>query len=274
MKVSKTRSSRFSAVLRIATIMVVGALGLGLGALISPARMALAQTASLDIETTETVTGHTRTDRTAREAWGLDETDWKRYQDLMTGPSGLWYSHLAPTMVLGINASSETERMRFARLVWEQEQARLDALFAFNRAYQTIARTDRSRPGFSLFEEQLLQSPLPAPARTSGQEDRIQAFVSPDCPQCEEGIRALTASGRSFDVYIIGADDDREIRAMAMRARVPIERVVERSITLNHAPGERLFRAGYRTEDLPLFFADRDLRSPVPLQTLLGGSRE
>ena len=270
MKVAKTCSSRFSAARWTALAMVVGALGLGM--LIAHKHAALAQTATLDLETTETVTGRIRTERTVREAWGLDETDWQRYQVLMEGPSGLWYAHLAPAMVLGINAGSETERMRFARLVWEQEQARLDALFAFNRAYQSIARTDRNRPGFSLFEEQLLRSPLPPPEETAVHGTRIQAFVAPGCPHCEDAIRALTASGRSFDVYVIGAGDDREIRAMARRAGIPVERVVERSITLNHAPGDRLVRAGHRIEDLPLFFTSRNLRSPVPLSMLAGGT--
>ncbi len=96
-------------------------------------------------ESTNTESVNTRIRRierneTHRQAWGLSETDWSRYQDLLSGPSGLWYSHLAPTVVLGINAESDAERQRFAQIVWEQEQQRLDNLFAFNRAYQQVTR--------------------------------------------------------------------------------------------------------------------------------------
>jgi len=215
----------------------------------------------------ETVTGQVDAGETGREAWGLSEADWESYQVLMKGPSGLWYPRLAPAMVLGINARTEAERRRYARMVWEQEKARLDALLAFNRAYQDIARSDRSRPGFSFFDALALpQSPVLQPrAAVAG---RISAFVTPDCPECERQIRELTALGRPFDVYVVGAGSDRDIRIWAQRAGIPVERVVSRAITLNHDSGRLMRRAGHDISDLPLFFAGRNLSTPVSLHGL------
>ncbi len=210
---------------------------------------------------------------TSRQAWGLSEADWSRYRDLMSGPSGLWYSHLAPTVVLGINAESDAGRQRFARIVWEQEQQRLDNLFAFNRAYQQVARNARSQPGFSLFEEQLLQSPRFSsnPPSHASATSRITAFVRPDCPQCDRDIRLLVAVGKPMDIYVVGVQSDREIRNWATRVDIPLERVVNRSITLNHDSRNRLGRAGYPASSLPLFFANSDRDTPIDPESLLQG---
>lgn len=224
-------------------------------------------TAFTQTEISETATDPVRSGESGRKAWGLSEADWGRYRILMNGPSGLWYAHVAPAVVLGINARSEAERRRYARMVWEQEQARLDALLAFNRAYQEIARTERGRPGFSLFDEAALPQSRVRQHRTAV-TGRITAFVAPDCPQCERQIRELTALGRSFDVYVVGADSDRDIRIWAQRAGIPVERVFSRSITLNHDAANRLEQSGWGRSDLPLFFADRELESPVSLHSL------
>jgi len=204
---------------------------------------------------------------------GLSQADWEACRTLMSGPSGLWYPHLAPAMVLGINARTDGERQRFARMVWERERQRLDALFAFSRSYQQVVRTERSRPGFSFFEETLLQPPPQDLARSGPDTGRIAAFVSPDCPTCDSGIRDLVASGRPFDVYVTDAGTDREIRLWARRAGIPPDRVVSRSITLNHASRSLLARTGYWPRDLPLFLAGSPDGTPVSLQSLPEGTR-
>lgn len=260
----------FRTALKAVLVLAVG-VGSGIATVAQVNHEALAQTVSFgETEITATATGRVRTDELGRAAWGLSETDWESYRVLMAGPSGLWYSRLAPAMVLGINARTEAERMRFARIVWEQEKTRLDDLFAFNRAYQQIARAARRRPGFSVFEERLLQSPLPPAGQAGAAGGRITAFVMPDCENCASQVRRLTATGRPFDVFVVGADSDREIRAWASRAGIPVARVVSRSITLNHASGNRLRRAGHQPADLPLFFTGHDLQAPVPLQALTG----
>jgi len=232
------------------------------------------ETSSGELSATEVVSTEIRnieSDRTERMAWGLSETDWSRYRRLMSGPSGLWYSHLAPTVVLGINAESDAERQRFARIVFEQERQRLDDLFAFNRAYQQVARNARNHPGFSLFEEQLLHSPLRSSSPLSGvaAPDRITAFVGVNCPQCDRDIHMLTAAGKGMDIYVVGADSDQEIRTWASRVGIPVERVVNRSITLNHGALNLLDNAGHQARNLPLFFTDSRLETPADPASLL-----
>ncbi len=222
-----------------------------------------------NVITPETSIGHVDLDEVHHKAWGLSETDWNTYRKLMSGPSGHWYPNLVPAMVLGINAQTDTERLRFARIVWEQETQRLDALFAFNRSYQQVARTERNRPDFSFFEETLLQSPLQSSAQTGTLSTRITAFVGLDCPSCNNQIKTLLNSGRPFDLYMVGAESDRQIRIWARQVGIPAKQVANRAITLNHDIDNQLSQLGYQTKDLPLFFVGSELSDPVDLQSLL-----
>lgn len=249
------------------------------------------ETPAADIRITETrrtatVLGRpdiARTDiaRTGREAWGLSETDWNAYLELMEGPSGLWYAHLDPVFVLGINAATEAERDRFARMVYEQERRRIDALLAFNRAYQRIARAERGNPGFDFFDDRLL-SPSAAAGPGTGNAGmtalidraldsppaRIQLFVARDCERCAHAARTLATSGRELDIRYVGARSDGEISRWARAAGIPPERVRDRSVTLNHARDE-LAQTGRAVAGFPILFPDASLGSPVTLEAAL-----
>ena len=221
-----------------------------------------------DTEIVETVPGRVPLTETGRRSWGLSETDWETYVDLMSGPAGLWYPHLAPAFVLGLFSTSDADRDRYARIVYDQERQRLDDLFAFNRAYARIAREDRARPGFSFFVE---PGPVTGPSVLESIPARILAFVGPDCPRCDHAVRNLASSGQAFDIYYIGAKNNREISLWARDAGLPVSRVRDRSITLNHDAGA-LARAGLDAAALPVLFRDPSLRSPMTLDAVLAGA--
>ena len=228
----------------------------------------------VETEIVETEPGRDALTETARRAWGLSETDWQTYTDLMNGPAGLWYSHLAPAFVLGLYAETEPERERFARIVHEQERRRLDALFAFNRAYSRISRAERARPGFRFFGDfdppgnMSAFSSLSAPSIRDAMPARILAFVGPDCPGCERTVRHLAASGRAFDIYYVGARSNGEISRWARNVGLSASRVLDRTITLNHDAGA-LARAGLGRSDLPVLFRDPTLSARVSLESAL-----
>ncbi len=231
------------------------------------AQEATIQTRIGNTEVIETTKSHVIVTESGREAWGLSETDWSTYTSLMQGPSGLWYSRLAPAFVLGINAKSESERERFARIVYEQERRRLDDLFAFNRAYQRIARAERSTLGFSYFGE---FGDLAGNSFSGTFPARILVFVGPDCPRCDQSILDLVVARRPFDIYYVGAGSNAEISRWARRIGLPPSRVRDRSITLNHDRGA-LARAGMNRSDLPVLFHDPSLRTFASLKDMIRG---
>ena len=188
--------------------------------------------------------------------WGIGETDWQRYRELMRGPAGLHYRRLSPAFVLGLHAETDADRDRWARVVYEEERRRLDRLFDFNRAYNRIARAERAREGFSFFDDRHLE-PAGFGARRAGAV-RPVIFVSGACAACDAQVRRLAASGKAFDIYYVGAVGNQEVSAWARRIELPVAAVTARRITLNHDQGD-LARAGHGSRDLPVLFADADL---------------
>ena len=229
------------------------------------AQEAIPESTALETGIVETAIGRVAITESSRQAWGLSETDWATYTTLMEGPAALWYPHVSPAIVLGINAASDSERKRFARIVYDQETRRLDALFAFSRAYDDIARARMEEPGFSFFRD-IAKAGLPASLAPS--RSRILAFVGPDCPRCDSAVLELAAGGRPIDIYYVGARSDREISRWARNVGLPVARVRNRSITLNHDRGV-LARAG--VSSLPAFFNDPALNNPVTLEAVLAG---
>lgn len=201
------------------------------------------------------------------ENWGIEETDWQRYQELMRGHAGLHYRHLSPAFVLGLHAETDNARERWARVVWEEERRRLDQLFSFNRAYNRIARAERAREGFSFFEQQYLEQPTGFTRARSG-TDRPLIFVSGGCSDCDRQVRDLAKRRKAFDIYFVGATTDREISRWARRIALPAAEVASQRITLNHDQGA-LARAGYGPADLPVLFADERLDRAVTLREVL-----
>lgn len=91
-----------------------------------------------------TVTENTVTQTTVygtSKEWGLTETEWARYQQLMQGPSGLWYRQLSPAAVLGLQASNPEDEKHFAEVYAEQEHQKVAHELAFNQAaFQAMRR--------------------------------------------------------------------------------------------------------------------------------------
>jgi len=76
------------------------------------------RTRTSHIESVRTAeTGLPRTDIARAQAWGISETEWRRYASLMQGIRGsLSPEIISPLEVLGIHARDEAERRRYAEL--------------------------------------------------------------------------------------------------------------------------------------------------------------
>lgn len=79
-------------------------------------------------------------------------------------------------------------------------------------------------------------APQASPAvRGSG---RLAVFVTDSCAACTERVQALQSAGQTFDLYLIGSqNDDARIRRWAVLAGVDPAKVHGRQITLNHDAG-------------------------------------
>lgn len=175
--------------------------------------------------------------RSARD-WGLRPEEWVRYRTLMQGPLGILSPHLDPLTALGIEARSNAEREHYADLEVRMEGERVAKLLAYQRTYDAAWRRlyPTLRPmGFAA-------SPRASNDVKSAQ--RLAVFVKDPCPACVAQVQALEAQGQAFDVYMVGLQDDTQLRAWAARAHLDPARVRAGIITLNHDAGRWLAIGG------------------------------
>jgi integrating conjugative element protein (TIGR03759 family) len=205
-----------------------------------------AEPPSQGIQTSRTET--VRTDQTKlspsdisrAQAWGLTETEWRRYETLMQGiRSSVSPATISPLEVLGIHARDEAERRRFAELwaqaMWEDAER----ILAFQRAYVEAGR--RLFPGVLLIDPSRLPE---KEEQTTGLEpqDRVLFFTRPDCDPCDALLVRLLAridQIAGIDMYLAGIDpgDDKAVRAWAARHGIDPEWVRTRKVTLNFEAG-------------------------------------
>lgn len=206
-------------------------------------------------------TASTQLSRTAEQnasIWGLEPDDWKRYETIMEGPRGYWSPGLDPLTVLGIEARTDAERMRYARLQVVAEFNRVEAELAYQRAYDQafkeqfpdtmlIGDTQSSEPSF-------LKNQLPP----GGLKDvPVTLFVSLNCAKCDAAVTKATANQQRVDVYVIGAPNDAAIRTWAAKVGIQPQQVQRRQVTLNHNKEELKLVTGQDTitlQQLPLAF--------------------
>ncbi|EAS0616004.1 TIGR03759 family integrating conjugative element protein [Salmonella enterica subsp. enterica serovar Dahomey] len=187
----------------------------------------------------ETVTSQvqqTQTDNSARESavWGLSDTQWQQYRDVMKGPRGVQSPGIDPVMALGLESESAAERRQMAELWVKQEYRRVEKELAFQR--EVDAAWKRLYPGVL---------PVNMGNATGVAHDthgRLALFVRREsCPQCDARLSAVLADNRPVDIYLVdsGGSDD-VIRQWALAHHISVDKVRSRQVTLNHDNGNWL----------------------------------
>lgn len=194
--------------------------------------------------------------RADAKAWGLNEQELDRYEQLMDGARGIWSPNLDPVTALGIEAETEQERRRYAELLVEIEKARVERELAFQRAYdEAWARlypndmpinpflaNDDGQGSVSFFPE------------SGASVSRLSVHVAAEgCVSCEETIGQLLGSGVPMDIFVIDTDgNDNLLRSWAREQSIPVSRVQSREITLNH--GQAKPALGVTLDSVPQVF--------------------
>ncbi len=209
--------------------------------------VAVAQGSATRSETTLTETRQTPLSASELErarTWSLNETDWRRYQNLMQGIRGsVSPATLSPIEVLGIHARDEAERRQFAERWAIAMHEDAERILKFQRAYD--AATERLYPGQQLIDTAVLYGGK-AQANELLPTDRILVRAALDCPSCDAMLgKALQRLDdvAGIDVYVVNATESEQgqIRNWARAQGIQPEWVRARRVTLNidrPAPGE------------------------------------
>ena len=201
--------------------------------------LALAQntpaTDSRIVSSHENPTRDTTLDEHRAREWGLQPDEWVRYRQLMQGPLGIHSPNLDPLTTLGIEARTDEERRHYAELQVQAEAYRVEKMLAYQRAYD--AAWQRLYP--SLQRVDLAGTSITGSGDLSSV--RLAVFVKEGCPPCERRVRQLQAEGAAFDLYMVGSrQEDARIRQWATRVGIDPDKVLERTIALNHDGGRWL----------------------------------
>lgn len=192
------------------------------------------------------------------KAWGLDTKEWDRYEAIMQGPRGIWSPGLDPLTVLGIEAKSNAERMRYARLQAVVEHDRAEAELAYQKVYDRAFKD--LYPEVMLIGEAEPSFLKNQPPSLLLEQTPTTLFVSLNCASCDTVARKLASksSRERVDIYVIGTEgDDSVIRSWAAKVGIKPEQVRSRQITLNHNQEELNLITGKSAispKNLPLAF--------------------
>lgn len=166
--------------------------------------------------------------------WGLKAEEWQRYEELMTGPRGIYSPGIDPLMALGIEARSEEERRYFAELQVQAEADRVEKELAYQRAYD--AAWKRLYP-----ELQPVVNLADSTSTVITGNGRLAVFVKENCLACDQQIKRLQTNGQAFDIYLVDSkQDDTAVRRWATKTGIDAAKVRAGTITLNHDGGRWL----------------------------------
>lgn len=183
-------------------------------------------------ETTTTVQKSAETSLSAAvtaQQWGLSQEEWTRYEALKRGERGIWSPSLDPLTTLGVEATTDAERRKYAALLVEKEALRVEKELAFQRAYDEAWK--RRFPDL-----------MPVTAATmTDKTARLAVFVRENCPPCDARLKSLLDAGNPLDIWLVGSNnDDSRLKRWASAQHIDNTRVQRREITLNHDAGRWL----------------------------------
>jgi len=201
---------------------------------------------------TEEKSQTTRSFEQLAQPWGLTAAEWERFEALKQQPRGYWSPGLDPLTALGMEATTEAERQRYAELQVKLEVARVERELAYQRAYN--AAFARLYPDALLIQDpqqaqtnrftELLKNGVPPGLPLPSAEGRYRLFVKEGCADCVQQARMLQILNEPFDLYMLGTNgDDHKVRRFATEAGIREADVNTKKITLNHDGG--LWQSGF-----------------------------
>ncbi|HAU1838711.1 TPA: TIGR03759 family integrating conjugative element protein [Legionella pneumophila] len=178
--------------------------------------------------------------------WGLNESEEKRYLQLMESRSGIYYKNLrmTPVDILGLNARNDTERDHFAELAAQQEAQKVAQNIAWNNAfYKAYNQLFKDVPVVGDFDPSPYSPYAHHPIELK-EGEVLYFFISPDDPVTTILMQLIDAINRKpntqLNLFFLDMDRD-AIQLWANRHQIPISLVNSHQITLN--PGQQQFEA-------------------------------
>ncbi len=239
---------------------------------------ASAQDATREQTTALTETVIHPVDEAARR-WNLSREEYNRYLEALEGPRGrLSDPGITPIEVLGIEATSHSERARYARMWVEMIRADTAKVLSFSRSVHDAWRTaapDRKLIDPILVTRLKLQRGALTASVSQGQPSRMLMFLETACEACTDMAGRLVgqvvsgqASGVDF-YFLDSAGDVGHVQNWAHAKGIPLDLVRQGVVTLNFDQGEfqRLQAPLALSDDLPVVLRQEGERYEIVNQS-------
>ncbi|MGX2956081.1 TIGR03759 family integrating conjugative element protein [Ursidibacter arcticus] len=163
--------------------------------------------------------------------WGLTTEEWNRYTALMAGERGMWSPNLDPLTALGIEAKTEDEKIKYARMLVERFRARVLKEIEFDKIYRQEYE--------KMYPEETAFTVEPHISQSVG---RVIYFTRlKDCNSCKADLGKIlnhVNNQTPIDIFVVGDNvTDDAIRKWAKENHIDAGKVQRKLITLNHDNG-------------------------------------
>jgi len=209
----------------------------------------------------------TALDKIHAKNWGVTESDWVKYKTIMaTTPRGNWSPNLDPIVSLGIEAKTEEERTRFAKLFYDTEIERQSKEIDFNWAVvkyhcrvspqSNLCKTSEQLRRETLIEAEKQIAQAEINERSPSKKDnwspiRYSLFVdvSAYCDaSCEQYLSDTTSTLQYLDITISNAGKN-GVQEFIERYMISQQDLDTKNVTVT-----RGVRPGNLTEALPVVY--------------------
>jgi len=183
-------------------------------------------------------------DRAQADNWRLSDKEWSRYKKLKsTSPRAVWTPNIDPITLLGTEARTDSERMKYAKLFNDLETSRTkdDIAFAFFQNKDIQKRAPEHNAFKSSREKRAIRKDkyLDNLARAESKQSEIEEFVvyvdlSKDCSGKCSQLLANKIETSVAHFYFINAKSDDELYQFLKEQSINGDKIKNGTYTLNY----------------------------------------
>ncbi len=202
------------------------------------------------------------------KVWGLSKDQYRQYlTDMATTPSARWWKDLDPPQVLGMNATTENERMEFAMIDVRIDHDRATREIAFQHAYNKAFA--KLFPNAKLIAINTNKQSQSANIHSHDRYYLFTALNDAEGAMLATKITGLMAkkSDVALNIFFVGSAPIRDIQRWAKGNNLPTKMQSQDRITLNQNEqgGHNMLKQIVKTPSvsLPIVVRVRDGHSSI-----------
>jgi integrating conjugative element protein (TIGR03759 family) len=176
-------------------------------------------------------------DKVLAKQWMLEDTDWIKYKEIMSGPRGIWSPGLDPLTALGVSETDPQERKRYAELWMKMEIRRVELELAFEVERQKAGKRIQGDLLAVNNQAWIDQWEQEQQAITHQVMFFVDAACSEDCKDQFDNLYKSIGNNAKLDIYFKDGIGSEDIGVWAAFMGINPDVVRSKKVTLNFDSG-------------------------------------